>query len=97
MLSRDLYSTTDGTPVSDSNILDLMRARFDRPDDMLRRIDARLDGIATDIMSLKVRMSSAEAAIGHVQVGVAEVSSRLDRLDSRMERIERRLDLVQAP
>jgi archaellum component FlaC len=83
--------------MSDTNILDFMRARFDRQDEMLRRIDARLDAIAMDITSLKVRMSSAEALIGHVQIGVAEVSSRLDRLDARMERIERRLDLVQAP
>ena len=83
--------------MSDTNILDFMRARFDRQDEMLRRIDARLDAIAMDTTSLKVRMSSAAALIGHVQIGVAEVSSRLDRLDTRMERIERRLDLVQAP
>lgn len=55
MMPRELHWATDGTPMSDPNILDFMRARFDRQDEMLRRIDALLDSIVIDITSPPLR------------------------------------------
>jgi archaellum component FlaC len=56
----------------------------------LRRIDDRLERVASDVSDLKVRMTLVEE-------GLAGVNRRLDRLEARVERIERRLDLAETP
>jgi len=76
--------------LSDTQVLDFLRTHF-------ARVHERLDTMTLDIASFKTRMSSMEAAIGHLTVGVAEQNSRFDRLEGRVERIERRLDLVHVP
>ena len=71
----------------------------DEPDNLvlvlLRRIDAKLDRVMSDVTNLKVRMSALEAESGYVRVGLAELNARMDRLDTRLDRIERRLDLTE--
>ena len=73
----------------------------DQPDDlvlrMLRRMDVKLDRLADDVGDLKLRMSSVEAELGRVHIGLAGVHSRMDRMEVRFDRIERRLDLIDEP
>ncbi len=63
----------------------------DQPENLalvyLRRIDAKLDKLQTDIPEIKERL-------GFLEGTYASVSRRVDRMDDRLERIERRLDLV---
>ena len=60
----------------------------DEPDNLvlvlLRRIDAKLDRVMSDVTNLKVRMSALEAESGYVRVGLAELNARMDRLDTRL-------------
>ncbi len=53
----------------------------------LRRLDEKVDRVASDIRDLKVRVTSLEQVTGTIK-------SRLYRIEDRLERIERRLDLV---
>lgn len=57
--------------------------------EILKRIQARMDLMASDIGDIKVRVKAVEGAM-------AGVNRRLDRTDERLDRIERRLDLVDA-
>jgi len=77
----------------------------DQPENILlvflRRLDAKMDGLAQDIADLKHRMTAVEIQLGSMasteQSHYASVALRLDRQDARLERIERRLDLTDAP
>jgi hypothetical protein len=65
----------------------------------LRRIEASMADLRTDMVDLKHRMTAVEIQVGSAaateQSHYASIAIRLDRLDGRMERIERRLDLVE--
>jgi outer membrane murein-binding lipoprotein Lpp len=69
----------------------------------LRRIDAKSDRLAEEVMDLKVRVSAVETGLNAVRrdlVALAEADARLqvalDRQGERLERIERRLDIASA-
>ena len=65
----------------------------DQPDSLilvfLRRLDAKLDKLADDMLEVKQR-------IGHLEGQYASISRRVDSLDMRLERVERWLGLVSA-
>jgi len=65
----------------------------DQPDGVvlvfLRRIDARVEKLAEDMLEVKQRL-------GHLEEQYASLSRRVDRLDMRLERVERRLELSEA-
>ena len=52
--------------------------------------------IKADMQGLKIRMSSIEGVLGHMQTQIASQSIRTGLFDERLIRIERRLDLVEA-
>jgi hypothetical protein len=53
----------------------------------LRRLDAKLDKLADDMLEVKERL-------GHLEGQYASISRRVDSLDIRLGRLERRLDIV---
>ena len=66
----------------------------------LRRIDANLDRLGSEVQDPKQRVTSLELAqartpqdVADLHVALAGVQVRLDKIDARLERIERRLDL----
>ena len=65
----------------------------DSPDNLvlalLRRLDAKLDKVSSDMIEVKERL-------GFLEGSYANASRRIDQIDARLERLERRLDLVQA-
>ena len=54
----------------------------------LRRIDASVSELRTDMLEVKSRL-------GILEQQYASISRRLDRLELRVERIERRLDITE--
>ena len=56
----------------------------------LRRIDAKVDDLRTDMVEIKERL-------GFLEAGYASLSRRVDRLGGDVEQIRRRLDIVAAP
>jgi predicted nucleic acid-binding Zn-ribbon protein len=72
----------------------------DEPDSLvlryLRRIDATVDRLSSDVTDVKQRLTSIERQIGELRVDMAGLSGRIDRTELRLERIERRLDIVAA-
>ena len=67
----------------------------------LKHIRGRVDRIAEDMTDARLRLSSLESAMVHVNREVSsgdETDARrqvsLDRLADRIDRIERRLDLI---
>ena len=67
----------------------------------LRRIDAKVDGIAGELRDVKARlglievgMSGVRREIAFLSGSYATLSVRMDHFDERMARIERRLDLL---
>jgi archaellum component FlaC len=70
----------------------------------LRRLDAKMDVVQTDIHDMKDRLTAVELGLASVRreiavlgEAVATTNARVDRIERRLERIERRLDLVDAP
>jgi archaellum component FlaC len=63
---------------------------------LLRKMDAKLDRLTTDVQDLKHRMTSVEPQLGEMRVDMAGIAARIDRLEIRIDRIERRLDIVPA-
>ena len=59
----------------------------------LRHIRGRVDQIAEDLGTVKLRLSSLESQVSGLHADNAIAHQRMDRLDARLDRIERRLDL----
>jgi chromosome segregation ATPase len=60
----------------------------------LRHIRARVDLIADDLGTVKLRVTSLEAQVASLHADNAIVHQRMDRIEARIAHIERRLDLV---
>jgi hypothetical protein len=61
----------------------------------LRHIRARVDQVAEDMGTMKLRLSSLESQVAGLHGDNAIAHQRMDRIESRLERIERRLDLYE--
>jgi hypothetical protein len=61
----------------------------------LRHIRARVDQVAEDMGTMKLRLSSLESQVAGLHGDNAIGHQRMDRIESRLERIERRLDLYE--
>jgi hypothetical protein len=59
----------------------------------LRHIRGRVDQIADDLGTVKLRLSSLESQVAGLHADNAIAHQRMDRMDARLERIERRLEL----
>lgn len=66
----------------------------------LRRIDARVHDLRTDMQELKQRLTALEIQIGNLSgteaSHYAQTMQRLDRHEARLDRIERRLEIAGA-
>ena len=71
----------------------------DEPDNLilvyLRRIDARLERMESDLVDIKRRVTALEESQGRLHLDYAGVQLRMDRFEERLARIERRLDLAE--
>lgn len=76
--------------MSESSVIDYLRAQFARVHERLETIDRRLDELTT-------RTARLERSVADLHVTLAEQSSRIDRIDARGARIERRLELRDEP
>jgi tetrahydromethanopterin S-methyltransferase subunit G len=78
----------------DKNVLDYLRAQFDR-------MHVRFDKLDAEIGEIKHRLTAVEIQVGNLSATEANhygaTMLRLDRVDQRLDRIERRLDLVDTP
>lgn len=61
----------------------------------IRHIRGRVDQVAEDLGTVKLRLSSLESQVAGLHGDNAIAHQRMDRIESRLERIERRLDLVE--
>jgi phage shock protein A len=68
--------------------------------ELLKRMNARVEAMAFDMLDIKTRMTTLEEGLASVSVRIASVEvsmtglgKRLDRVENRLDRIERRLDL----
>jgi hypothetical protein len=61
----------------------------------LRHIRARVDQVAEDLGTMKLRLSSLESQVAGLHGDNAIGHQRMDRIESRLERIERRRDLYE--
>jgi hypothetical protein len=72
----------------------------DAPDNLilvyLRRIDEKVDRVASSVADLGRRVTSLETKVALLHGDFAAQSERIDRIDLRLERIERRLEIVHA-
>ncbi|HEX3576405.1 MAG TPA: hypothetical protein VHU42_17545 [Rhodopila sp.] len=72
----------------------------DGPDNLilvyLRRIDEKLDGLASSVADLGRRVTSLENKVALLHGDFAAQSERIDRIELRLDRIERRLEIVPA-
>jgi len=59
----------------------------------LRHIRGRVDQLAEDMTTMKLRMPSLESQAAGLHGDNAIAHQRMDRIESRLDRIERRLDL----
>jgi outer membrane murein-binding lipoprotein Lpp len=62
----------------------------------LRRIDEKVDRLASSVADLGRRVTSLESKVALLHGDFAAQSERIDRVDWRLERIERRLEIVHA-
>ena len=66
----------------------------------LRRLDSKMDHLASDMQELKHRMTTLEVQVGQMVSSemnhYASVSGRLDRIEARLDRLERRADIISA-
>ena len=60
----------------------------------LRHIRGRVDQMAEDLGTVKLRLSSLESQVVGLHGDNAIAHQRMDRTKGRLERIERRLDLL---
>jgi hypothetical protein len=67
---------------------------------ILRRLDAKVDGVVVDIRDIKHRLAALEIAVANLAATeashYANVALRADRTDDRLDRIEKRLGLADA-
>jgi len=61
----------------------------------LRHIRGRVDLIAGDVGTLKLRTTSLESRIAGLHGGNAIAHQRMDRVEARLDRIAHRLDLLE--
>jgi hypothetical protein len=59
----------------------------------LRHIRGRVDQLAEDMSTMKLRMSSLETQVAGLHGDNAIAHQRMDRIEARLDRIERRLEL----
>lgn len=66
----------------------------------LRRLDAKVDALTTDVREVVQRLGSVEKQVAGLRVDFADlradlvrVEHRIDRVEERLSRIEKRLDL----
>ena len=64
--------------------------------EMLKRIQADLSALKSDVMEMKVQQSLMGQQLGALTTAFYTSQSRLDKIDGRLERIERRLELTDA-
>lgn len=60
----------------------------------LRHIRGKVDRIAEDIETVKLRLNSVERSVAGFHDDLAIISRRLDQVDSRMNQVETRLDIA---
>lgn len=70
-----------------AEILDFLRVRFARTDELLGTILLRQD-------EMMARLSAVERDIAGIKTDIAAVNARMDNMDRRLARVERRLDLI---
>jgi len=72
----------------------------DGPDNLvlvyLRRMDEKLDRLASSVSEVGRRVTSLETKVALLQGDVAAQSERIDRIEVRLDRIEGRLDVAHA-
>ena len=72
----------------------------DAPDNLilvyLRRIDEKVDRLASSVADLGRRVTSLETKVALLHGDFAAQSERIDRIGLRLERIERRLEIAAA-
>jgi hypothetical protein len=65
---------------------------------ILRRLDAKVDGVALELRDIKHRLTALEVAVANLAATeanhYANVALRADRTDDRLDRIEKRLGLA---
>lgn len=59
----------------------------------LRHIRGRVDQLAEDLDTIKLRLTSLETQVAGLHGDNAIAHQRMDRIEARLDRIERRLDL----
>ena len=59
----------------------------------LRHIRGRVDQMAEDLGTVKLRLSSLESQVAGLHGDNAVAHQRMDHIDQRLDRIARRLDL----
>jgi hypothetical protein len=86
----------DDMPAWAQTLVDQMgtlAAATDRNTRVLERVEGTVDRTAEEVRNLLVRMSSLEALVGHVAVGIGALNGRLDGFEGRLVLIEKRLEL----
>jgi hypothetical protein len=73
--------------------LEVLVTAVDRNTRVLERVETKADRTAEEVRNLSVRMSSLEALVGHIAVGIGALNGRLDGFETRLVLIERRLEL----
>ena len=77
-----------------AEVLDYLRAQFDR-------VNVKLDRLSADVGEVRQRLTTLEIQVGGLvateQSHYGQTMLRLDRFGDRLDRIERRLDLANEP
>ena len=76
----------------------------DGPDNLmlvdLRRLDGKMDALASDMRDVKHRLTALEIQVGQLASTeashYASTALRLDRIESRIDRLERHADILPA-
>lgn len=62
--------------------------------EILKRIQADMAALKTDVVEMKVQQSLMGQQLGALTTAFYTSQSRLDKIDGRLDRIERRLELT---
>ncbi len=60
----------------------------------LRHIRGKVDQIAEDVETVKMRLNSVERSVAGFHEDLAIISRRLDGVDGRINKVEKRLELA---
>ena len=76
----------------------------DQPENLmlvyLRRLDGKMDGLASDMRDVKQRLTAVEIQVGQLASTeashYASTALRLDRIEARLDRLDRHADILPA-